>query len=179
MNINKLIENTDELVYGKKVEIPSLGIELVTYKSIESKFGLAKRLLSVLFDYEKGVYDGVNAKMFIPIFFLEAYSDDLEFPEDMTDLDVSGLYDMISVSGVLQEIYVLLGHELLELESIMDEIVKIEYRKKDSKNPLEDFLKDIEGKNPEDIEKMTSQIKELMKDENVQNMVKFKEQGDN
>lgn len=178
MNINKLIKNTDDLIYGKKVEIPSLGIELSLYKSIESKFGLAQRLMSVLYDQEKGVYDGVNAKMFIPVFFLEAYSDDLQFPEDMEELDVAGLYDMLSESGALQEINKILGHELSELKSIINEIVKLEYRKHDAKNPLEDFLGDISQKNPEDIEKMTSQIKELMKDENVQNMVKFKEQGD-
>jgi hypothetical protein len=165
-------------VYGKKVEIPSLGFSLKSYMSIEEKVGLAHRLLSVLFDPEKSIYDSVNAKFLIPVFFLEAYCEDIQFPDNMEDMDATGVYDYLLASGSMYEINELLGHELAELKSVIDEIVKMEYRKHDSKNPMADFLGDISTKNPEDLEKMTNQIGELMKDENVQNMIKFKEAGD-
>lgn len=178
MNINKLIEYTQNSVYNKHIEIPSLGINLLKYKPIEEKFGLAKRLFAMLYDSEANIYDGVNAKMFIPVFFIEAYCDDIQLPKNVDELDITGIYDALCASGALEEIHTLLKHEIEEVESIINELVKIEYRKFDSKNVLADFLGNIVDKNPEDIEKMTSQIKELMQDENVRNMIKFKEQGD-
>jgi len=180
MNINELIKGDliENEVYGKKIEIPSLGFSLKTYMSIEEKVGLAHRLLSVLFDPEKSLYDSVNAKFLIPVFFVEAYCQDIEFPKDMENLDATGVYDYLSASGSLCEINKLLGHELIELKSIISELVKMEYRKHDSKNPMEDFLGDISTKNPEDLEKMTEQMSELMKDQNVKDMIKFKEAGE-
>ena len=181
MNMNKLIKGNsiEDLVYGQTVEIPSLGISMKKYISIAQKLGLAKRILAVTYDLESNTYDGVNAKILIPVYFIEEYSDEIEFPSKIEELDAVGIYDYLMVSGALSEINAIIGSELKEVISIIHELVKIKYIQLERQNPIADFLGDIGNKNPEDVDKMMEQAKTMMGDNDFKDMIKFRDNGVN
>lgn len=175
-NMNNLVKNTDieNLIYGQTIEIPSLMVRFKRYLPIEEKFGLASRIVSCLYDEDTNIYDGANEIMFLPVYFAEAYCKEYVFPKDETETDISGIYDFFKSSGALDEIHQYLGSEISEVEILIKEIVNIKYKKNSIQSLLSRFLKDIQSKTPEEIEKLVSTVSNLSKDENILNMLNLK-----
>jgi hypothetical protein len=176
MNINEFVKNFEDVIYGGElIEIASLSIRVKRYIPIEQKIGLANRLFNML--YSDGIFDYINGTFLMPIMILKEYCDELEFPKNIEDLDATGFYDTLCVSGAMDEINLKLGKEILEIKELVEKFVLINNTKEQMKNPLMDLLGDAMSKTPEDIEAMRKQANELMADENIKNMLEFKNRG--
>lgn len=156
MKIEKLLKETESIIYGGNYEVN--GVTLKRYLPYAQKVGLATRLVKLLLENE--VYDGVNGKMFVPVFLFKESVTNLEFPKNLEEIDVDGVYDYLCISETLENGF--FQRELNELNSIVNELVKIEYRKKDIINPLDKLIEEASGKTLEEIEKMQQEAKDLL-----------------
>lgn len=177
MKVNEFVKNFEDVIYKKElIEIESLSIRVKKYIQIEQKVGLANRLFNSMYNGE--YFDYVNAKFLVPVMILKEYSEDLEFPENIEDLDATGFYDALCVSGAMDEINDKLGSEIKEINDLLLDIIKIVKEKKESEDPMSKLISDAMAKTPEDIEKMKTQADELMNNPNIKQMLEFKNRSD-
>lgn len=167
MKIEKLLSIVEDAVYGQYEEVS--GVRIKKYLPFVEKVGLAKTLFQVL--SEDGVYDSVNGHMFVPVFLFKKIAMDLDFPENDEDIDVDGVYDYLEVSGTLDN--KVFSSELTEMKEIIAEFKEISYKTQEKEDSLSSIMKQMSNMNPEHIDALNSKVQDMMKDDNVRNMVNF------
>jgi len=178
LDMNELVSRTEGVIYKvEPIEIKELGITIKKYMPIEEKYGLVNRIFNMLYDIDSGIYDSVNATFLVPVIVLEAYSSDIEFPKDMSDLDATGIYDMLLFTGAWNNIKSVLYTELIEINNLIKAKIEMEYRKKDLENPLFEMLKDFSSKTPEELSEVSKIAEELMQKDGVKEMIDFKKES--
>lgn len=158
--------------------VPSISINemfmVKKYIPYAQKVGIGLRVLSVNYTDQ---FDYINGRIHLVYEFLMAYSD-LEFETKDDDIDVDGLYDFVKSSGCLSEIENKIGSEWEEVNEILLSLVKMKDREIDVQNPMEEFLSEAIKKTPEELEEMENQANRLMENDNIKDMVKFKNRAD-